>query len=99
MHFSKLESIHPIETNSQVKGSNKLFDFLQQSNQRKNCDSKIYYKIFPCSPTYTLFTICELGYLLHVHKCINNFESLLFPYINEFFFSDFYCINVTGFMY
>ncbi len=46
MHFSKLESIHAIGTNSQVKGSNKLFDFLEQSNQRKNCDSKIYYTIF-----------------------------------------------------
>ncbi len=38
---------------------------------------------------YTLFTNYELGYLLHVHECIDNFESLLFPYINVFFVSSF----------
>jgi hypothetical protein len=58
-----------------------------------------FIKWFSLFPTYILFTICELGYLQHVHKCINNFESLLFPYINDFFVSDFYCINVIGFMY
>jgi hypothetical protein len=50
-------------------------------------------------PTYTLFTICELGYFLHVHKCIDNFESFLFPYINDCFVSSFYGINVIGFMH
>jgi hypothetical protein len=98
MHFSKLESIHVSGTNSQVKGNNKLFDFLEQSNQRKNCDSKNYYKI-SLFRTYILFTICELGYLLHVHKCINNFESLLFLCNNDIFVSDFYYINVSGIIY
>ncbi len=98
MHFSKLESIHVIGTNSQVKGSNKLFDFLEQSIFFKIVITKFILR-FSLFLNYILFTICELGYLLHVHKCINNFESLLFPYINEFFVSDFYCINVIGFMF
>jgi len=54
---------------------------------------------FSLFPMYTLFTICELGHLLHVHKCIENFESLLFLYISNFFVSGFYCINVTRSMY
>jgi hypothetical protein len=35
---------------------------------------------------YMLFTICEFGCLLHVHTCIDNFEILLFSYINDLFF-------------
>jgi hypothetical protein len=54
---------------------------------------------FSLLPAYTLFTNYELGYLLHVHECIDNFDNLLFPYINDFFVSSFYCINVTRSMY
>ncbi len=48
--------------------------------------------------SYMLFTICEFGCLLHVHTCIDNFEILLFSYINDFFLG-FYCIDVIGSMY
>jgi hypothetical protein len=54
---------------------------------------------FSLFPTYILSTLCKLGYLLHVHKCIENFESLLFPYIDDFFVSNSYNINVTRLMY
>jgi hypothetical protein len=39
LHFSQLESIHIIGTNSQVKTNSKLFDFLQQANHRIFCDN------------------------------------------------------------
>jgi hypothetical protein len=54
---------------------------------------------FSLFPAYTSFTNYELGYLLHVHECIDNFKSLLFPCINDLFVSSFYCINVTRSMY
>jgi hypothetical protein len=79
--------------------NNQINECFCYSKQRKFCDKKIYYKIFLIYNAYTLFTNYELGYLLHVHECIDNFESLLFPYINDFFVSSFYCINVTRSMF
>ncbi len=40
---------------------------------------------FAFSLTYIRSIVSELCYLLHVHTCINNFESLLFFYNNDFF--------------
>jgi hypothetical protein len=89
MHFSKLESIHAIGTNSQVKGSNKLFDFLEQSNQRKNCDSKIYYKIFLSSPpTYYLqfvnLVICYMFINVSTILRICYFLILMIFFVSDF---------------
>ncbi len=77
--FSQLEiSIHAIGTNNQIEGGNKLCDFLQQSNQRKNCDNKIYCKIFLVSPLHIsynlwtwLFVTCS-----HMHWKFWKFVSL-----------------------
>jgi len=56
--FSQLEiSIHAIGTNNQIEGGNKLCDFLQQSNQRKNCDNKIYCKIFLVPPLHISYNL------------------------------------------
>jgi hypothetical protein len=52
-------------------------------NKEKFVNTKFIVRFFLLS-AFTLFTNYELGYLLHVHKCIDNFESLLFPYINDF---------------
>ncbi len=74
-YFSQFELIHVIGITNQIESNNRLCDFLQQSNQRKNCNK-----------SYCNFFAYELNYLLHVHTCVNNFESLLLPYMNGFLF-------------
>jgi hypothetical protein len=71
-----------------TKSISKLCDFLQQSIEKIVCDNKNFAR-FSLFPTYILSIVSELGYLLHVHTCINNFESLLYFYINDFFVSSF----------
>ncbi len=44
--FHNFESIHIIGSNNQVKSSTTLCEFLQQSNQRKVYENKIYCKNF-----------------------------------------------------
>jgi hypothetical protein len=87
VYFSYLKSIHVTKIINKIKCKSKLCDFLQQSIQKNVCDNKIYSKIF--LPTYILFIVSELGYLLHVHTYINNFESLLFFILMIFLFQVF----------
>jgi len=60
-------------------------NFFAIQNKEKFVITKFIVR-FSLLPTYTLFTNYELGYLLHVHECIDNFESLLFLYINDWQF-------------
>jgi hypothetical protein len=73
--IAKLKAItrYVIFYNNQI---NELFFY---SNKEKFVIIKNILR-FPLLPTYTLFTNYELGYLLHAHECIDNFESLLFLY-------------------
>jgi len=64
--------------------NNQINECFCYSNKENFVIKKIIIR-FSLLPAYTLFTNYELGYLLHVHECIDNFESSLFPYINDFF--------------
>jgi hypothetical protein len=88
--FSQLEiSIHAIGTNDQIEGGNKLCDFLQQSNQRKNCDNKIYCKIFLVPPLH-------ISYMLtHALKIL----KVCYFFILMIFVLGFLCIDVIVSMY
>jgi hypothetical protein len=69
-----------IGTNNRVECGSKLCDFLQQSNQKKICDNKIYCKIFLVPPLHIIYDLWTWLFVTcsHMHWQFWNFVISLY---------------------